>query len=52
VALLTDDGRRTAMAEAGLARAREYDWARIAEAYERVYARVITNDGRDARGAA
>ena len=52
VALLTDTGRRTALAAPGLARAREYDWAHIAEAYERVYARVMQRAGRGTRGAA
>jgi glycosyltransferase involved in cell wall biosynthesis len=46
--LLTDPARRTSLADAGLARARQYDWSVVADAYERVYARVL----RGQRGAA
>lgn len=41
VTLLTDAARREALVEPGLRRAAQYDWRRVAEAYERVYARVI-----------
>lgn len=41
LSLLKDPGRRAAFERLGVARAGEYDWPRVAAAYERVYARVI-----------
>lgn len=41
VRLLNDRPRMAAFEQAGLARAAEYDWSRVAAAYERVYARVL-----------
>jgi phosphatidylinositol alpha-mannosyltransferase len=41
VRLLNDRPRMASFEQAGLARAAEYDWSRVAAAYERVYARVL-----------
>lgn len=41
IAMLTDEPRRRELARAGLERASQYDWAVVAAAYERVYARVM-----------
>lgn len=46
--LLSDPAARERFIRAGLGRARQYDWSVVADAYERVYARVM--EGR--RGAA
>lgn len=46
VGLLNDDGRRRALEQAGLTRARAYDWDVVAAAYERVYARVMEGKPR------
>ncbi len=46
VALLEDEGRRRALEQAGLARARAYDWDIVAAAYERVYERVLEGKPR------
>jgi phosphatidyl-myo-inositol alpha-mannosyltransferase len=45
VDLLTDAGRRTKLADAGPGRARAFDWSIVAEAYERVYERVLSKRG-------
>lgn len=45
VELLQDGPRRRALAAAGITRARAYDWGIVAEAYERVYARVLKERG-------
>ena len=39
--LLLDEPRRRTLEAAGFTRAREFDWRIVAEAYERVYARVL-----------
>jgi glycosyltransferase involved in cell wall biosynthesis len=48
VSLLNDADRRASLERDGLARAAEYDWSRVAAAYEDVYARVL----QEQRGAA
>jgi glycosyltransferase involved in cell wall biosynthesis len=46
VALLTDGERRRALERAGLDRAARYDWANVIDAYEALYARVMTGRTR------
>jgi phosphatidylinositol alpha-mannosyltransferase len=46
VGLLEDEARRRALEQAGLARARAYDWDVVAAAYERVYERVLEGKPR------
>lgn len=46
VALLTDGARRGALERMGPPRAATYDWHVVAEAYERVYARVVERTRR------
>jgi glycosyltransferase involved in cell wall biosynthesis len=46
IGLLESDERRRTLERAGLARARQYDWAAVVDAYERVYARVLNGRAR------
>ena len=45
-ALLDDPGRRAALSDAGLARAREFDWSRVVADVERVYRAAVAADPR------
>ncbi|MDQ3170661.1 MAG: glycosyltransferase family 4 protein [Acidobacteriota bacterium] len=46
VDLIASDERRRALERAGLARARQYDWPAVVDAYEALYARVLNGRRR------
>jgi glycosyltransferase involved in cell wall biosynthesis len=51
VDLLHDEARRGALASAGLQKAAEYSWPRIADAYSRLYERLLASRRRTRTGS-